>query len=177
MFRLLDLVSYVHTRRGNIYQDELAERLPGWDQSSVAGERRTFRDLSRLRSQLGVRLEATVSPGGARVYVLDRQTPSPWLSYARGQDVVPPFGGDLPDRQWTAREQTRAIWGVLRMVSLAPRGVPLTVSELIACAPFGAGQVVRFVERWQARGDLRARHHQAVQFLTVNAGFWVHSLW
>lgn len=177
LFRLLDLVSYLHTRRGIITRDEIIETLPGWSERTDAAERLYYRTMTTLQGPLGVALETVSEPGEPAAYLLRDRFASPPMAYAIGRGAAPATVTALPDRQWTTADCVNAMLGIFRTLAMTSREALVTPADLTPQWPLTPALLQQFLRRWESREDFRRHHHRALRLLWCGSNFRLGTRW
>jgi hypothetical protein len=177
LFRLLDIVSYLHARRGLVTREEIAFALPGWSGRSDALERQFYRCLTALQTTLGLALETASEPGAPAAYRLARRYSSPLLSFACGRGEAPTSLAAIPDRNWTTTNSLHAVCGILRTLAFTSRERLLRPADLEAQWPLTPALLQQFLRRWEARSDFGLDHHHALRLLWVGRHFRLSTRW
>lgn len=177
LFRLLDLTSYLHARRGVITREDIAAALPGWGVWSDTAELRLSGVLAALRATMGMSIAAFSEPGEPTALVVRNRFASPLLAYAAGRAPSPSVLAAATERDWTTTHCLHLTCGILRTVALTCRDVWLQPTALVAQWPVTPDLQRQFIRRWSAREDLRPDHHHALRFLWRDGEFRLSSRW
>lgn len=177
LFRLLDLVSYLHARRGIVTREEIVQALPGWGERTDAIERLYFRSMNALQSAFGMTLMTVSECGEPAAYLLRDRFSSPMLAFASGRGAAPVTITELPEFSWTTVDCANAAAGVLRTLAMTSREALHTSADLEAQWPLTPALLQQFLRRWEAREDLSLQHHRAFRLLWCGTTFRLSTRW
>ncbi|MDQ8176966.1 MAG: hypothetical protein P3A58_06300 [Gemmatimonadota bacterium] len=177
LFRLLDLVSYLHARRGIVTREEIVQALPGWSELTDAVERLYFRSMTTLQAAFGMTILSVSERGEPAAYVLRDRFSSPMLAFASGRGAAPVTITELPEFGWTTVDCANATAGVLRTLAMTSREALHTSADLEAQWPLTPALLQQFLRRWEAREDLSLHHHRALRLLWCGSTFRLSTRW
>lgn len=177
VFRLLDLVSYLHARRGIVTREEICDNLPGWSERTDAIERLYYRTMTTLQAGFGVTLSTVSEPGEPAAYVLRDRFSSPMMAFATGRGAEPDAVTAPPECGWTTEDCVNIVAGILRTLAMTSRDSLYTPAELEAQWPLTPALLRQFLRRWEARADLSVHLHRAFRLLWCGSTFRLSTRW
>jgi len=177
LFRLLDLVSYLHTRRGIVTRAEIQEAVPGWAERTDASERLYFRTMTTLQTTFGMTIATVSDAGEPAAYQLRNRFGSPLLAYASGRGPAPAVLTAVPERNWNTHDCVHAVCGILRTLACTPRDVLLRPEDPQAQWPLTSQLLLQFLRRWTGREDFRRDQPRALRLLWCDSRFRLSTRW